>query len=171
MALHLGVTTNVLSTSAQKLYGFCSLLRKGSFKVQYPLNCLISSRSKNYGPDDLSADRQKTTTCQSLKKKKKKKRFRNLYFQCLRLVILSPELAFLGWSPNTNLSSGRQRFLLLPQIMNISQTIYCFHVMRWNFLAWKPPLNTKCPVSQHEIPHQRDGCCLDSMGRSGHRLP
>lgn len=29
--------------------------------------------------------------------------------------------------------------------MNVSQRIYCFHIMRWSFLAWKPSLNAKGP--------------------------
>lgn len=71
----------------------------------------------------------------NLSKLKSIQQFIYLVFESFK--ILSPELAF-SWleSKNTNLSSD-QRFLLLPQIrLNVSQRIYCFHIMRWNFLAW-----------------------------------
>lgn len=42
--------------STEVVLWFCSLLRKGSFKVQCPLRCLKSSGSKKYSPDDLSTD-------------------------------------------------------------------------------------------------------------------
>lgn len=46
---------------------FSSLLRKGSFKVQYLLNCLKNSHSKNYGPDDLWTDGQADHNLSKLK--------------------------------------------------------------------------------------------------------
>lgn len=67
---------------------FCSLLRKGSFKVQYLLNCLTSSHSKNYGSDDLSTDGQADHNWPKWKK------IQQLFLVLDSFIILSPELAF-----------------------------------------------------------------------------
>lgn len=67
---------------------FCSLLRKGSFKVQYLLNCLISSHNKNYGPDDLS------TNWQADHNWPKRKKIQQLFLVLDSFIILSLKLAF-----------------------------------------------------------------------------
>lgn len=72
---------------------YCFVLYLGSFEFQYLLNCLKSSYSRN-GPDDLSTDGQKDNNWSELKK------IQQLLFLVLdSFIILSPELAFLGWSP------------------------------------------------------------------------
>lgn len=122
---------------------FCSLLRKGSFKVQYLLIVLKVAIVRTM-VQMTSTDRQAD---HNLSKLKTIQQFIFLVLESFKT--LSPELTF-SWleSKYTNLSSGQTEILIITtDQMNVSQRIYCFHIMRWNFLAWKSSLNTKCPFT------------------------
>lgn len=88
---------------------FCSLLRKGSFKVQYLPNCLISRHNKNYGPGDLS------TNWQADHQLAKTKKDSAIIFSAWFFYHFIPRISFfLAWSPKIpTYHLGRQEILTI----------------------------------------------------------
>lgn len=133
---------------------FCSLLKKGSFKVQYLLIVLKVAIVRTM-VQMTSTDRQAD---HNLSKLKTIQQFIFLVLESFKT--LSPELAF-SWleSKNTNLSSGQtdsHYYHRLDQCIS-ENLLFPYHEIELPCLEVISEYKVSIHFSPPEIPHQRDG--------------